>query len=267
MDYINSREPTIKFTLEVESKFQNKLILDVYRKPTNTDRYLNFTSNHSISVKKGVIKSLYDRAKIICTDDISLNRDINHIKNTLIKNDYPPYFIDKTLNEIQNPNHRHKDNNTQYIQLTIPYIRGVSEKIRRIGKQYNIRTSFKTQNTLRSILSHTKPMNTEQQTKNVIYQIPCECDKFYIGETSRPLNVRIKEHKDYLRKGDFHKSKICQHSWDTGHRINFNNAKIIMKEAIASKRKIKEAFLIQSNKNKCIAHASVDVSNVWQSLL
>ena len=40
-----------------------------------------------------------------------------------------------------------------------------------------------------------------------------------------------------------------------------------MKEAIASKRKIKEVFLIQSNKNKCIAHASVDVSNVWQSLL
>ena len=90
-------------------------------------------------------------------------------------------------------------------------------------------------------------MNTEQQTKNVIYQIPCECDKFYIGETSRPLNVRIKEHKDYLRKGDFHKSKICQHSWDTGHRINFNNAKIIMKEAIEKKGLGLFGFTLLSN--------------------
>jgi len=40
-----------------------------------------------------------------------------------------------------------------------------------------------------------------------------------------------------------------------------------MKEAIASENKIKEAFLIQSNKNKYIAHVSIDVSNVWKSLL
>ncbi|KAJ8909715.1 hypothetical protein NQ315_013800 [Exocentrus adspersus] len=71
-------------------------------------------------------------------------------------------------------------------------------KIKKLGNNFNIRTAFKTNNTLRSILTHTKPINKEQNEKNCIYQIPCQCGKHYIGETSRPLDVRIKEHKNYV---------------------------------------------------------------------
>lgn len=41
--------------------------------------------------------------------------------------------------------------------------------------------------------------------------------------------------KDYLKRVIF-PFKICQHSWDTRHIVDFNNAKIIIK---TSKQKIK----------------------------
>ena len=39
----------------------------VYRKPTHTDRYLDWNSNHPISVKRSVIQALTHRAKMVCS--------------------------------------------------------------------------------------------------------------------------------------------------------------------------------------------------------
>jgi hypothetical protein len=32
-----------------------------------------------------------------------------------------------------------------------------------------------------------------QQTAQCVYSIPCECGRSYIGETGRPLTVRLRE--------------------------------------------------------------------------
>jgi predicted GIY-YIG superfamily endonuclease len=39
------------------------------------------------------------------------------------------------------------------------------------------------------------------EAKRCVYIIPCECGTYYIGETSRSLEVRIKEHKLNLTRG------------------------------------------------------------------
>jgi predicted GIY-YIG superfamily endonuclease len=76
-------------------------------------------------------------------------------------------------------------------------------------------------------------MNTErvrdvQQTKQCVY-ITCDCDRCYIGKTSRLLEVRIKEHKYNRTQSLLEKSKLAQHTYEESHKICWNEAKALPK--------------------------------------
>ena len=59
--------------------------------------------------------------------------------------------------------------------ITIPYIAGVSEEIRRVCCDYDVRVAFKTGKTLRTKLTKVKdPLPLEKQAM-VVYRIPCSC--------------------------------------------------------------------------------------------
>jgi hypothetical protein len=68
----------------------------------------------------------------------------------------------------------------------------------------------------------TGPVRDTQQAKHCVYSIPCDCDRGDIGEASRPLEVRIKEHKYNLTQGLLEKSKLTQHAYEEGHKICWN---------------------------------------------
>ena len=46
---------------------EGRLTTCVYRKPTHTDQYLAYESHHPQSVKRGIVKCLYERAKRLVT--------------------------------------------------------------------------------------------------------------------------------------------------------------------------------------------------------
>ena len=105
LDTLNSFFPSIKFTVEIEKDgslpFLDVLVnrqidgsfrTSVYRKPTHSDRYLAYQSNHPPHVKRGVIKCLVDRAYNLC-DSYSLTAEVEHIRRVLIKNSYPKSMI------------------------------------------------------------------------------------------------------------------------------------------------------------------------------
>jgi predicted GIY-YIG superfamily endonuclease len=68
---------------------------------------------------------------------------------------------------------------------------------------------FKTEHILRSSLMKTRPERDPHQTAHCIYSIPCECGRSYIGETDRPLAVRLREHRRNLQQGLLEKSKLA----------------------------------------------------------
>jgi hypothetical protein len=47
----------------------------------------------------------------------------------------------------------------------------------------------------------TRPERDRLQTAECIYSIPCECGRNYSAETGRPLAVRLREHRYYLKEG------------------------------------------------------------------
>jgi len=271
--HLNTQSPSITLTTEKEQDKQlafldvtvvrekEGLKTTVYRKKTHTGRYLNYKSNHCESVKEGVAKSLFDRAKIVCSDNNSLKEEFNNISRDLANNGYPEKVIIKCKkNKIQNSTTTLPEKPTGF--MTIPYVPKLSEKIRRVARKYKIKTAFKSHNTIRQHLIKTKPHNDEQASKNSVYSIPCECDKEYIGETKRPLQVRIKEHKYNVNKGNTANSKLAKHAWDNSHRFKFEETKIIHREPHYLKRKFIEATLIELNKDS-ISQSSVELRPLW----
>uniref|UniRef100_A0A5S6QL89 Reverse transcriptase domain-containing protein n=1 Tax=Trichuris muris TaxID=70415 RepID=A0A5S6QL89_TRIMR len=91
LNHLNNLFPgKIQFTIEREEegclpfldvlvvKEGNQLKTKVYRKATNSEKYLNFLSNHPKSVKKGIVTAMVDRATKICSREY-LQEEIDFI--------------------------------------------------------------------------------------------------------------------------------------------------------------------------------------------
>ena len=145
------------------------------------------SQNHPDSIKRGTVKCLQHRVKNISTDERKKNSELSKLTETMQRNGYPKGFLTckkKTVTSEGDSNSQQAE--TPVTTVSLPYTKGLSEKIQRICQKYNIRTIFKSNNTLRRQLCRVKPPNSTGNTENCIYNIPCSCGKSYTGETGRP---------------------------------------------------------------------------------
>jgi predicted GIY-YIG superfamily endonuclease len=105
------------------------------------------------------------------------------------------------------------------------------------------------------------PVEDVLQSKQCVYTIPCDCGGCYIGETDRPLQVRIKEHK-YSRTQDlFQKSNSAEHAYEEAHQLCWNEATALQIETNIY-RKYKELANSSLAANP-ITYPSSDLSPNW----
>jgi hypothetical protein len=109
-------------------------------------------------------------------------------------------------------------------------------------------------------------MSDPQLTAQCIYNIPCECGRSYVGETGRPLFVRIGEHKFNLKNCLLDKSKLAQHAFEEGHQISWNEAKILQIEVNSRQRKYKESAHMACMDNP-ISQPSMEFHPIWIPLV
>ena len=108
LQYFNSIDPHIKFTVEQPNTEGSIPFLDtlpkpsgeeisvsIYRKPSHTDKYLDFNSSHPISVKRAVVRPSMDRAENVCSDPVILAKEVEHLGKVLCYNNYLQWLIDK----------------------------------------------------------------------------------------------------------------------------------------------------------------------------
>lgn len=132
-------------------------------------------------------------------------------------------------------------------------------------KKHNITTSFSTCKKLGQILTTVKDITPPLKQKGV-YEIPCCCEKTYIGETGRSVQVRLKEHiadEKYKRT----KSALAEHTLETNHGILFDKTKLIHRENHYLKRKIKETIEIVKSSNSLNKEDSYKLSKTWLPIL
>ena len=133
-----------------------------------------------------------------------------HLSSVLVPNGYPFSFLQK-LTKTGKPNNSAEPAYEFKAAAVLPYVKGLSEQLRRCLQQQDVRAVFKSETTLRSQLVRPKDAVDPAKQDGVVYRIPCECGKVYIGETGRPMQDRIKEHdRDIPRPyGDLRRFRAC----------------------------------------------------------
>jgi hypothetical protein len=165
--------------------------------------------------------------------------EMSSLRRDLQLNGYPQGLIDSVINskDSSRQNKEQKPLGSVYI----PHVKGVSEKFKHIGNQYNIWMIFKTEHTLRRSLMKTRRERDPQQTALCVYSIPCECGRSYIGETDIPLAMRLSEHRHNLKGVLLEKPNLAQHAYEEGHRVGWDDASILEIERNSRYRKYKES--------------------------
>ena len=263
-DHINSIEPTIKFTTELEEEGKlafldteithhddGTLTTTVFRKTTHTDKYLSFESHHPLAHKLSIVRTLFGRAEKLCSTIDEKDRERKHITSALETNGYPKQVIRRIGNKpVDGNSNSLRDKDDPKATVVIPYVRHVSECVRRILNRLNVRTCFKPRRTLRHMLVHPKDPTPARSVSGVVYRIPCsDCDRAYIGQTGRTLDHRIKEHKRGYTCEETVTSAVAEHSMNQQHKIDWDGAEVIAREQGWYKRCFLESWSIRSNRH------------------
>jgi len=241
-DLINGIEPSIKFTMEKESDLRTISFLDVcirrendftfstfvHRKPTHTDRYLDFSSHHPMTHKRSVVKSLYNRAMRICSDFQTKEQEVEWMKRVLQINNFPLPMLSQIKSEATITKQVEEKRKAK---LVLPYVKGCAERISRILKPYSIITVFKPMNKLSSIFGLPKDPISMQNICGVVYEISCgDCNQVYIGQTGNSLATRVKQHKAACKNQQPEKSALAEHSLTLSHQIYWTGARVLARE-------------------------------------
>ena len=171
----------IKFTMENNPKEipfldilitkdkHGKITTDIYRKPTDTQQYLHFKSQHPKSCIKSIPYSLARRTCTIISDQNLRKTRLNELRQTLVQRGYPILLIDKgielaeqiPLSELRNPQPKKEEQPLAYIST---YNKSNPELFQEIHTNLQ---QLKKNERLNKLLNTTKIIKSKRQPKNL----------------------------------------------------------------------------------------------------
>ena len=219
--WLKNLKPSIKFTYELEYNSTlpfldillirniNKQEFKVYHKPTCENDHIHFYSHHNNNTKRGIIIGFYLRALRICSTKY-LNDEFIPIENSFLNLQYPKSFIhfakskaikihSKNQPRTNAPSKSDKTSSPHRF-ITLPKNSSTHSITNNLNK-LNIKTTSLPSKKIHELVHSSPQRNIFSDA--VVYCIPCKnCKLKYIGEVSRILHVRLKEHKRDIRIGN-----------------------------------------------------------------
>ena len=218
---INTLHPNLKFTIEREVDksipfldmkilhYPNgKLASTWYNKPTDTGLIMNYHALAPKRYKRSVVSGFVYRISNACSSQNLFDDSLEKAKQVLEKNQYPPSFygpiIRDSLNNIRNCQKSQKktepttpEETTRKYPLIIQY-RGkcTEDYARSLHRSSAPCILIMTLRKLKTTMPSLKPPVEKMFRSGVVYKITCSrCNACYVGQTSRHLQTRIKEHR------------------------------------------------------------------------
>ena len=109
---LNNLHPSIKYTIDKNRRqisFLDTLIInnngkvetDIYYKPTDSKQYLLYTSCHPKHTRNSIPYNLARRLRLIISEENTLIKRLEELRNFLLKQKYPPALIDDSIIKIK----------------------------------------------------------------------------------------------------------------------------------------------------------------------
>ena len=257
LEEINNLHPNLKFTMESEQQnpegtlgelpfldmsivhdlATGKLSSTWYNKPTDTGLILNYHALAPKMYKRSVVSGFVYRIYRACSSWESFHTSLEKAKHILERNQYPPTFYDviirKTIETIvmggkpdTTPSESQQTKKSGKIPLIVQY-RGkcTEDYARSLHKAEAPCTIVMTLRKLKTVLPSLKPPVEKMIRSGVVYKLTCpSCSACYVGETSRHLQARFKEH--LLRTGP-----VRQHLMECQTNLKEENVDILKSTA------------------------------------
>jgi Reverse transcriptase (RNA-dependent DNA polymerase) len=235
LDWINDQHGNIQFTIEKESNNQlpfldvlvkrneKQINFSIYRKPTNTEKYIAADSFHPTQHKHAAFHSMAFR---MCNISMSAE-DYNIEKRKIIEIGRQNGYNNKDITSIIHKHELHtkrKQQTTFYglsdhekrtnKRISIPHWPKITNHMKKTFKEQKLEivttsSEFKIKNKLGTTKDKKDP--TE---KSGVYQINCAtrgCKALYIGQTRRAISSRFKEHENATKNEQLDKSSVAKH--------------------------------------------------------
>ncbi|XP_044756951.1 uncharacterized protein LOC123315353 [Coccinella septempunctata] len=287
-DRFNRQHECIKFTVEEETDMsvsfldtkvmrtpQNRLMLDWYRKPSSSGRYLHFCSNHPHRQKVNMVLGLKNRIQKIAHPTLRHN-NLKILFGLMRENGYPEGLLKRLIynatpsGQPQNGDSGASTSNTQMrtIYSSIPYVRGMTHALVNLLKTPNLHVVSRSEFRIDRLYSRTKDRIDVGKMSGVVYRIPCSmCDKVYVGQTSQQLKQRISQHKSDTKNPN----KICalaDHVRLEDHVMGYDSADVLEWELNTRKRCFLESYHIKRQTNSMNFKKDIEgVSSIYAYLI
>ncbi|BES87341.1 Hypothetical protein NTJ_00143 [Nesidiocoris tenuis] len=250
----NSYHGRLKFTCEreVEGRLLDVMVVrdpsgtigtDWYRKPSASDRCMDFRSAHAYAMKIACAKELIGRALRLSSPQYRNDSRVR-VMNMLVTNGYPKSLVTRIVNEwsptLVDPGGGDEEAAPQvlpageqrvfYAGLT--YIQGVSPRLRSLlqkelpGSKFVFRCGNKVART------HTKlkAVDPIELQSGVVYKVACrDCNTCYVGQTISYVKVRMARHNQDCN-GELNQDQgtmLSHHALTMGHVFDFGGVKIL----------------------------------------
>ena len=159
-------------------------------------------------------------------------------KNVFFGYDYERTKLEKIVIYMKIINKRAKPKR----DTTLPWIPGLSQKLRKSFNKVVCNISFKSLRNLNTISRNTNKPKLPPNSQPGIYFIPTGCKNGYTCETNKQVRTRNTEHEKPVFKGDIEAVVLAEHRQTCNCDIKLKHTKTLAIEPVLFRHKVREAL-------------------------
>ena len=195
-----------------------------------------------------MVNTLLRRARDIPSSEAEKVAETIHVKKVLKENNYPDSSVRRCESQLDKSPGT-DDQTRPNGMVVLPYIAGVSERLSRVLRPYNIQVAHRTTRNINNLFPRPKGVKDPILTTGAVYKINCsDCEFVYYGQTERSLKMRVSEHRRAVCQ-NLASSKIAEHVHNTDHEINFGSVRTVTTETNFHQRLFLEAWFSELDPN------------------